>query len=430
MPSNDLRRWQRRIVATLWITYASYYLCRVNLSIALPELEKLPGVGTEGVGWILTGSLLAYGVGQVVHGLLGDRFGARILGTLGMAVSALCNLAFGLVGSLPLFAALWALNGFSQATGAPLRIKTLAAWSSARSRGKLMGLLGTDYVFGNVVAWLLCGWLLAAEGWRSVFFVPGILFLVSAVHFALRIRNHPRDVGLAPPDAVPEAHHTDLRFVVRHSLLSPRVWVVALAYFGVDLFRYGFLSWSFAYLVEGRPEPSFGEDVVRIVMVPACGALGILASGWLSDRMGGRRAPIVCAMLLAAALLAGILRAVPRDDVILCLVLFGGIGFFLYGPHLIMGATLAIDLGTPRAAASASGVIDGVGYAGAAVAGVGTAWARRAAGWDGAFALWIGAAVFAALLMALLWRFRPPGMAEAEVPANSSISLERITKLR
>jgi sugar phosphate permease len=367
-------------------------------------------MSAERVGWVMTALLLAYGAGQIVHGLLVDRFGARRLGTAGMLLSGACNLAFGLVGSFPAFLGLWAVNGFAQATGAPSRVKTLGNWFPADRRGRMMGLLGTDYVVGNALAWLLAGWLLGAGGWRAAFLVPGAIFLASALHFALRVRDRPADVGLpAPPDAAGPA---DLRLAVQRSFLSWRVWVVALAYFGVDLFRYGFLNWSFAYLVEGQREVDVTEGVLKVVMVPAFGALGILASGWLTDRMGGRRVPVVCGMLLGAALFAGLLGSIPRDNLLVALVLLAGIGFFLYGPHLLMGATLAIDLGTPGAAGTASGLIDALGYAGAAVSGVGTAWARDAWGWDGAFALWIGAAVGAALLMAVLWKVKPEAAPE------------------
>src|SRR5204863_844865 len=126
---------------------------------AAPELERLPGMDAERVGWIMTALLLAYGAGQIVHGLLGDRFGARVLGTAGMLVSAACNVGFALAGSLPAWVALWAVNGFAQATGAPLRIKTLGNWFAPAERGRKMAVLGTDYVVGNALAWLLCGWL-------------------------------------------------------------------------------------------------------------------------------------------------------------------------------------------------------------------------------------------------------------------------------
>jgi sugar phosphate permease len=90
------------------------------------------------------------------------------------------------------------------------------------------------------------------------------------------------------------------------------------------------------------------------------------------------------------------------------MIVLGGIGFFLYGPHLMMGATIAMDLGSRKASATASGVIDALGYTGAALAGVGTSWARSLTGdWSGAFILWIGGVFVAALLMLFLWNVRP-----------------------
>ncbi|MCB0021045.1 MAG: hypothetical protein KDE09_24785, partial [Anaerolineales bacterium] len=34
-----LQRWQRQLIALAWISYAAYYLGRVNLSPALPAME-------------------------------------------------------------------------------------------------------------------------------------------------------------------------------------------------------------------------------------------------------------------------------------------------------------------------------------------------------------------------------------------------------
>ena len=193
-----LKKWRVRVFIAAWTMYATYYLCRLNFSIANPSLQEFLGGGDEGklkVGWIWSGLCLAYGVGQVVNGLLGDRFGPRLVGTIGMLGSATMNFLFGLVGSFPAFLGIWIANGFFQATGAPSRIKVLANWFSPRDRGKMMGFLGTDYVIGNAVCWLLAGWLLQNYGWRYVFIVPSLVLFASAVHFFLRVRNSPEDVG-------------------------------------------------------------------------------------------------------------------------------------------------------------------------------------------------------------------------------------------
>jgi len=409
-----------------WTLYATYYIGRANISVAVPALEKYLGGGEATahslllVGAILTGTKLAYGFGQLINGLLGDRFGPRRVATIGLFLSALMNLSFGLVGSFPAFLGIWLANGLFQATGAPSRIKVLANWFSPQSRGKMMGFLGTDYVVGNAVCWVLSGWLLVQYSWRAVFIVPAFVLGASAIHFWVRVRNAPEEVGLptieeaermGADEAVEvarearEDYHPGWGFIARQALLNPKVWIVGFAYFGVDLFRYGFLDWSFAYLIdEGAP---VGKAVLKILMLPLVGAVGIIVSGWLTDRLGGRRAPVISVMLFVSALLAWVFSAIPvQGHMVLSLVVLGGIGFFLYGPHLLMGATIAMDLGSRKASATASGVIDWLGYMGAAVAGVGTAWARNNWGWDGAFVLWIGAAVLAAVLMLTLWNFK------------------------
>ncbi|HHI67705.1 MAG TPA: MFS transporter, partial [Planctomycetes bacterium] len=305
-----LKKWRVRVFIAAWTMYATYYLCRLNLSIAVPSLKEFLGGGVAGrdkVGWIMTGLFLAYGVGQVVNGLLGDRFGPRLVGTIGMLGSATMNLLFGLVGSFPAFLGIWIANGFLQATGAPSRIKVLANWFSPKDRGKMMGFLGTDYVVGNAASWLLAGWLLQNYGWRYVFIVPALVLFASAIHFFIRVRNSPEDVGFptieemerggAKKEDRPEAEgeggdaHAGWDFVFRQTFMNPRVWIVAFAYFGVDLFRYGFLGWSFDYVIEqGAP---VGKGVLKIVMIPFVGALGIIISGWLTDKLGGKRAPVV-----------------------------------------------------------------------------------------------------------------------------------------
>ncbi len=422
-----LKKWRVRVFIAAWTMYATYYLCRLNFSIANPSLQEFLGGGDEGklkVGWIWSGLCLAYGVGQVVNGLLGDRFGPRLVGTIGMLGSATMNFLFGLVGSFPAFLGIWIANGFFQATGAPSRIKVLANWFSPRDRGKMMGFLGTDYVIGNAVCWLLAGWLLQNYGWRYVFIVPSLVLFASAVHFFLRVRNSPEDVGFptieemerggAKKEDRPETEgeggdvHAGWGFVFRQTFMNPRVWIVAFAYFGVDLFRYGFLGWSFAYVIEqGAP---VGQGVLKTVMIPFVGALGIIISGWLTDKLGGKRAPVVSVMLFSVAVLAWVFRIVPVGEghFWIPLLILAGIGFFLYGPHLIMGATMAMDLGSRKASATASGIIDAMGYMGAAVSGAGTAWVQNHWGWDGAFILWISGAVLAGVLMLLLWSYRVP----------------------
>src|SRR5262252_574621 len=93
-------RWQRITIATLFVGYAGYYVCRSNLSVVTPLLLLQDGSGTglrkEDVGVIASAGVLLYAGGKVTNGLLADFLGGKVLFLGGMAASVVCTTLFGL----------------------------------------------------------------------------------------------------------------------------------------------------------------------------------------------------------------------------------------------------------------------------------------------------------------------------------------------
>ncbi|HOD00901.1 MAG TPA: MFS transporter, partial [Myxococcota bacterium] len=194
--SKRLTRWQVQTFATLWGGYASYYLCRMNFSVAQPMILKdFPDWSSAEIGLIPTVYAFAYAIGQFVNGQLGEKFGARKMMTLAMSMAVITNLLFSQVSSLPLMLLLWAVNGYAQSAGWSLVIKTLTNWTTTRHRGLLVGLISTCYQVGNVASWLLAGYVAGTYGWRMAFMVPSIILAAMTVVLAVALRDDPRLVG-------------------------------------------------------------------------------------------------------------------------------------------------------------------------------------------------------------------------------------------
>jgi sugar phosphate permease len=83
-------------------------------------------------------------------------------------------------------------------------------------------------------------------------------------------------------------------------------------------------------------------------------------------------------------------------------VIIAVIAFCLLGPYSYLGGAFALDFGGKQASAATSGLIDGIGYVGGALAGAGVALLYRAYGWQAVFGALAAVSALAALCAAFL----------------------------
>lgn len=145
------KSWQVRTFVTIWFTYGSFYLCRANMSFALPGLSDEYGYSKTLLGLLGTALFIMYSLGQFINGQLGDKFGARKLVFVGMIGSVLLNILFSFSTAFGFMLVVWGLNGYFQSMGWSPQVKTMANWFTVAQRGKWMGLMGSCYQIGNAL---------------------------------------------------------------------------------------------------------------------------------------------------------------------------------------------------------------------------------------------------------------------------------------
>lgn len=436
-----LTRWQVQIFATLWAGYASYYLCRMNFSVAQPLIMAEFGWDKDIIGLVPTVYAFSYAIGQFLNGQLGEKFGARRMMTAAMTLAVVSNVLFSFANSLPLMLALWAINGYAQSAGWSLVVKTLTNWTTTRYRGLLVGLISTCYQVGNVLAWLLAGYVAGNYGWRAAFIVPSAILAAMTLSLWLFLRDDPRlagfgrvrdDLGDTPKHAtVEEAMEAEkLPFVetMRLVLTNRVLWVLALGYFCMNAVRYSFMNWAVTYMAEYHGQ-NIKESAFKAVALPLIGAIGAVLAGWLSDRVfKGRRAPLCAIMLFGLAVTCIGFVMIPRGDTLIATAMLGLAGFLVYGPDMLMSGAATADV-HPRAAAAATGFTMAMGNFGAMISGAGIGWLikRTRLGeasikaalpdwmsayfseWLLVFVLLAVLAIFSALLMTTIWNAKPKG---------------------
>lgn len=419
------RLWRLRMMVFMMLGYAAFYFVRSNLSFALPNMEAELGFTKRELGRIVSTFGVVYGLGKFISGMIGDRTSARAFMAAGLALSAVANLCMGFTTSLTMLIGIWALNSCFQSAGAPACAKMLTHWFSPKELGTHWAIWSTSQQMGAaLVGVLITHFFLKWGGWRSAFFIPGIISLVVAGLVYWGVRDEPKQVDLPSPEEVQAtkshhtvedecAHMTAFQVLVTRVLRNKMVWAMCMASFFMYFVRMTFLFWGPTFLCEAKGT-NLDTSSGLMSAFHGAGIAGSILAGVLSDRLfkGYRgRAGLfyMCGLMLSVL---GIWHLPEGSSHVLHTLMMFLVGFFVAGPQTMIGVA-AVDFASKRAAGAASGLTGTCGYMGTALSGILPAYIATQYGWHWVFATLVGAALAGTCCFLFTWNARAKSL-EAE----------------
>lgn len=395
---SQLKQWQLVTGAALLVGYSGYYLCRSNLSVAVPALVADPAAGVDraAIGLISSAGILAYAAGKSITGVAGDFLGGRTLFLGGLFLSVAATLAFSASAGLPLFLICWMINRFVQSAGWAGLTKTAAHWYPARRYGTVMSLLSLSFLFGDAAGrYVLGGLLTDGMTWRGIFLAAGGILAIIGVLVAMTLRASPTDMGLPEPpvnannlygDGGAASAPAGLADLLTPYLASPSFWMVCGLSFGMTLIRESFNIWIPVYLTDAHGLAQ-GAAAQYSAVFPLVGGVSSIVVGVVTDRLpgGNRVGLLVPAMALCTLSLVGLVIATSQQDLTLSLVAIGATAFCLLGPYTLLAGAIAMDMGGRKGSATAAGLIDTAGYAGGTLSGFAVGQLADSGGWGAVF---------------------------------------------
>src|ERR1700761_6117753 len=227
-------RWQIRVLIFSIIGYATFYLVRKNLGIAMPFMIQQLGITKEQLGLFLTLHGVLYGISKFLNGFLADRSNARAVMAVALVFSALLNVVFGSSSIVAMLGIVWMANGWFQGMGFPPCARLMANWFPPRQLATKFSIWNTSHNIGSIAVLLLCGFLVGgywfAPDWRLCFFVPAVIAMVIAIILWFMLPDTPPSVGLPEFKGthvdLPEtkSHEDFKRFVFKKVFCNKYIW--------------------------------------------------------------------------------------------------------------------------------------------------------------------------------------------------------------
>eukprot|EP00198_Chlamydomonas_reinhardtii_P009859 XP_001699196.1 hexose-phosphate transporter, minor isoform [Chlamydomonas reinhardtii] len=425
--SADFIRRRLLVFIGIVIGYSSYYLTRNSLTYTAPVMVADASLHMDitQIGAMTSIFPIAYGMSKFVSGVLGAKFSPSVLLAGGLMATAAVNIAFGFGTSLAWFCFFWALNGTLQGVGGPCCARILTTWFASKERGTYWGMWNIAHNLGGFAAPLVAGGFAKAMGWKWGMWAPGIIGLVVGAFVLLVCRDKPEDIGYPPVEPTDkdkgkgkaEKPKADIWGSLLNSVLkNPFIWGMALTYFFIYVVRQGVTSWFVFYLIKEKGIEDAAQAAVRVSGLELGGLVGSLIAGRLSDALirnsngkggnVGKRVTVVmwytvgiaAALLSFQALPSAVPAAIQWFNVFM-------IGFFLYGPQMLIGLCGA-ELVGPDSVGASEGFLGWIAYLGAANAGIPLSIIVKEYGWNAYFSTLVGACAIALLLLSPMTKLR------------------------
>lgn len=294
------RGWWVAAGAFLAITAAGAFSTMAGLLV--DPLHHELGWSRGEIGLSVSINMAVYGLTAPFAAALMDRFtlrrvvtGALVLLALGAALITTLNAAWQ-------FMLCWGLLiGLGTGAVALTFAATVTNRWFVRRRGLVSGLLSSGSVLGQFLFLPVLGWIVEHHDWRSALLTLAVSAAIAAPVAYLLLRDHPRDVGLAPygavrMDAEPEPAGGAARRTIRVLTLAarrPAFWLLAVTFAVCGASTNG-VMWS--HFVPAAHSHGMAVPVAAsmLTLVGLFNVVGTIGSGWLTDRFDPRLVLAVC----------------------------------------------------------------------------------------------------------------------------------------
>ncbi len=254
------------------------YIDRNILSVLITPIKDEFQVSDEAMG-LLTG--LAFMIVHCLFGLplarLADQTSRRTVVAIGVAVWSAMTAVMGLAASFGQLLFLRMGVGIGEAAGAPPSHSLLSDYFPPERRATALSLFGMGVYAGTMFGLFAGGWISEHYGWRRAFLTVGLPGLALAALVGTTVRE--------PVRAAPAADESIL-FVMRYLGSKPAFVCLMIAASFHAIAAYSAIIWTptFYGRVHGMSLSQVGLWLGLVSGVG--GAIGALAGGLLSDRLG------------------------------------------------------------------------------------------------------------------------------------------------
>ena len=381
-----MRKVYLRILPFAVLTYFFCYLDRINVSFAALQMNKDLGLTAWAYGLSSTAFYIGYCLFEVPSNVILDKVGARLWIARIMITWGLCSGATAFATGPASFLAIRFLLGLAEAGLFPGIILLFTYWFPDHHRGRIVSsftlALPVSVALGAPISTAILGldgWL-GYAGWKWIYLMEALPTVLIGLFVLFAMTDKPAKAKwlsaeeknwlISTLEHERQAIEAAGKFSFWQGMMNPKILLLAINYLGIVTASLGLLLFI-PQIIKSLGTTNMGTGYAT-ALAYTCGAISMMAWGWISDRMGERRWNLfwACTLSSVGLVIAGMTMGSWWSLGGMCIATAGFYG--TKGPFWSMPSMLL----TGTAAAAGIAWINSIGNVGGAVGPALVGWIK------------------------------------------------------
>jgi ACS family tartrate transporter-like MFS transporter len=423
-----MRKVYLRLLPLAMIVYFFCYLDRINISFAALQMNADIGLTAAAYGLSSTAFYIGYCLFEVPSNVILDKVGARIWIARIMITWGLFSGATAFATGPVSFLIIRLLLGIAEAGLFPGIVLLFTYWFPDHHRARIVSsftlALPISVALGAPISTAVLGLdgLLGYAGWKWIFLLEAVPTVLVGIFVLFALTDKPAKATwlnaeeknwlISTLESERRAVERAGKFSMWQALVNPKIVLLSINYLGIVTASLGLLLFV-PQIIKSLGASNMGTGFATMLAY-ICGAISMMAWGWISDRMGERRWNLfwACTLATVGLVIAGMGMGTWWALVGMCVATVGFYG--TKGPFWSMPSMML----TGAAAAAGIAWINSIGNIGGAVGPALVGWIKDLTGSYSGGLYGLAAFTGVSALIAALWLHIP-----RRVPLRGRVSV-------
>ncbi len=378
---------ENRIIFICWLAYAVAYVGRLNFTASIVAIISDLGIEKPEAGLVGSFFFFAYGIGQLVNGILSKRYNSRIMVFFALVTSAVLNILMPFTGNISVMKYLWLANGAVQSILWSTLVKTISEYVSTRKMPTAIMVMSTPNTFGTFLVYGLSALFVKYFNWKYTFFTASAMLIATAFIWFFAYGNG------KPQIVFDKEEESGIRNGAGKKIFIAVIATIALAGIANGFIKDGINTWVPSLLYE-----EFGLSqsfsILLTLLLPLVATLSAGVIKKIHDRIESHSVMNLLLFAISAVMCAGIIFTLKIHSIVIIMILFMAVSAIMAMINNVITSMFPLDRRALISSGFAAGLLNTFCYVGSTISTYSLGVAAQKGGWNPVFIIMAAVSVF------------------------------------